>query len=78
MVSQGDSGVARPILDELLKEVDEHKLEDWEAGELVARPLGLLYQCLSAQEGQVRQQIYQRICRLDPLLARSVGERDDG
>jgi len=74
MVSQGDSAVARPILDELIQEVDEHKLEDWEAGEVVARPLGLLYQCLDAQEGPVRQQIYQRICRLDPLLARSVGE----
>ena len=47
-------------------------------GEVVARPLGLLYRCLGAQEGGVRQQIYQRICRLDPLLARTVGEDADG
>ena len=64
--------VARPILDELLKEVDEHKLEDWEAGEVVARPLGLLYPCLDQTEVPIRQQIYERICRLDPLLARSI------
>jgi type VI secretion system protein ImpA len=78
MVSRGELGVARPILEELLKEVDEHKLEDWEAGEVVARPLGFLYRCLDPAEGPIRQQIYQRICRLDPLLARSIGEPDHG
>jgi hypothetical protein len=78
MLSEGDAAVARPILDELLKEVDEHKLEDWEAGEVVARPLGLLFRCLDAGEGPIRQQIYQRICRLDPLLARSIGEEPNG
>jgi type VI secretion system protein ImpA len=78
MVSRGDVAVARPILDELLKEVDEHNLEDWEAGEVVARPLGLLFRCLDPSEGSARQQIYQRICRLDPLLARSIGESDRG
>ncbi len=78
MVARGETAVARPILDDLLKEVDEHKLEDWEAGEAVARPLGLLYQCLDASDGQLRQQIYQRICRMDPLLARSIGEPGNG
>ena len=78
MVSRGELAVARPILEELLKEVDEHKLENWEAGEVVARPLGFLYRCLDPAEGPIRQQIYQRICRLDPLLARSIGEPDHG
>ena len=78
MVSRGEMVVARPILDELLKEVDQHNLEDWEAGEIVARPLGLLYRCLDPSEGPIRQQIYQRICRLDPLLARSIGEAGRG
>ncbi|MCJ7629111.1 MAG: type VI secretion system domain-containing protein [Longimicrobiales bacterium] len=78
MVSRGELVVARPILDELLKEVDQHNLEDWEAGETVARPLGLLYRCLDPSEGPIRQQIYQRICRLDPLLARSIGEAGRG
>ncbi len=78
MVSRGELAVARPILEELLQEVDEHKLEDWEAGEVVARPMGFLYRCLDPAEGPIRQQIYQRICRLDPLLARSIGEDDRG
>ena len=78
MVSRGEMAVARPILDELLHEVDQHNLEDWEAGEVVARPLGLLYRCLDQGEGPIKQQIYQRICRLDPLLARSIGEANIG
>ena len=78
MISRGEMAVARPILDDLLKEVDEHKLEDWEAGEVVARPLGLLYRCLNQGEVPLKQQIYQRICRMDPLLARSIGEPTDG
>jgi hypothetical protein len=78
MISRGEMTVARPILDDLLKEVDEHNLEDWEAGEVVARPLGLLYRCLNQGEAPLKQQIYQRICRMDPLLARSIGEPTDG
>jgi hypothetical protein len=78
MVGRGELAVARPILDELLQEVDRHSLEDWEAGEVVARPLGLLFRCLDPSEGPVRQEIYQRICRLDPLLARSIEGADLG
>ena len=78
MVEGGEGPVARPILDELMKQIQEHNLEEWEAGEEVARPLGLLYQCLAQGEDPLRQQIYQRICRLDPLLARSMGGGDRG
>jgi type VI secretion system protein ImpA len=73
MVDRGETAVARPILDEMLQKIEEHKLEDWEAGDVVAKPLGLLYRCLELSEGPLRQQIYQRICRLDPLLAREIG-----
>jgi type VI secretion system protein ImpA len=78
MVERGDGQVARPILDEIMKEIQEHNLEEWEAGEAVARPLGLLYRCLAQGEDAIRQQTYQRICRLDPLLARSMGETERG
>jgi type VI secretion system protein ImpA len=78
MVERGDGSVARPILDEIVKEIQEHNLEEWEAGEAVARPLGLLYRCLDPGEGPLRQQIYQRICRLDPILARSIGGTEGG
>jgi type VI secretion system protein ImpA len=78
MVERGDGTVARPILDELMKEIQEHNLEEWEAGEAVAKPLGLLYRCLGQGEDPLRQQTYQRICRLDPLLARSMGGTERG
>jgi hypothetical protein len=78
MVERGDGPVARPILDELMKKIQDHSLEEWEAGEAVARALGLLYRCMDQGEGPLRQQIYQRICRLDPLLARSIGGSDHG
>jgi hypothetical protein len=37
----------------------------------VARPLGLLYRCLQATEGDSgeAQELYQKVCRLDPLQA---------
>ena len=78
MVSRGEVTVARPILDDLYTEVDQHSLEDWEAGEVIARTLGLLYRCLEAGEAPMKQQVYQRICRLDPLLARTLGEAGHG
>ncbi|HEU4455499.1 MAG TPA: type VI secretion system protein TssA, partial [Longimicrobium sp.] len=46
MVDAGLEAVAVPILRELLEQVQRHALEEWEAGEMVARPLGLLYRCL--------------------------------
>lgn len=71
MVDSGMHGVARPILQELLQEIEEHGLEQWEEGETVALPLGLLYRCLEALDGDAdtRQELYQRVCRLDPLQA---------
>jgi type VI secretion system protein ImpA len=45
MVGAGLEAVALPILKELLEQVEAHRLEDWEAGEVIAYPLALLYQC---------------------------------
>ena len=36
MVERGETSVARPILEELLGEIDSHNLDDWEAGDVVA------------------------------------------
>ncbi len=76
MVERGETSVARPILEELLGAIDQHNLEEWESGGVVAKPLGLLLRCLDQGEGPLLQQIYERICRLDPLLAREL--RDSG
>jgi len=71
MVDAGLEGVALPILKELLEQVEAHKLEDWEAGDAVARPMGLLYRCLDklGDDAEMKDNLYRQICRLDPVQA---------
>lgn len=71
MVGAGHHAVAQPILEELIANVESHKLEEWEAGDVVARPLALLYRVLEKADGDfaTRNALYLRICRLDPLQA---------
>ncbi len=71
MVDSGFEGVALPILQEMGTLIERHGLDQWEAGETVAQPLGLLYRCLNRlQPGtSEREALYLRICRLDPLQA---------
>lgn len=71
MVDNGLEPVALPVLRELVTRIEAHHLEDWEAGDLVARPLGLLYRCVQAVEGDSSeaQELYRQVCRLDPLQA---------
>jgi type VI secretion system protein ImpA len=71
MVAAGHHAVAQPILEEIIASVESHKLEDWETGDVVARPLALLYRCLEKSDGDfaTRNALYLRICRLDPLQA---------
>jgi type VI secretion system protein ImpA len=63
--------LARPILEELAGEIAEHKLEDWEAADVVAHPLAMLYRCLDKLDGdaEVKQKLYAQISRLDPVQA---------
>jgi type VI secretion system protein ImpA len=71
MVEAGLHTVATPILGELLEMIAEHKLEQWEDGEVVARPLALLCRCLDAtgSDASARETHYLAICRLDPMTA---------
>jgi tetratricopeptide (TPR) repeat protein len=68
--------IAQPILMELAEEIEHRKLEEWEDAATIARPLALLFRCLSKLGGNEveKQRIYQKLCRLDPLLALSVGK----
>jgi type VI secretion system protein ImpA len=63
--------LALPILEELLETIDSHRLDTWEAADSVAHPLTLLYRCLdkAGTEPALKQRIYARICRLDPMQA---------
>jgi type VI secretion system protein ImpA len=76
MVDAGLERVAMPILRELIEQIEQHQLERWESGEVVAQPLALLYRCLerTGEDPHGCEELYLRICRLDPLQAiRLVG-----
>ena len=75
MVQSNLAAVALPILQELHEQIEQHGLENWEDGATIAQPLGLLYRCLEGLDGDAaqRESLYQRICRLDPLLAIELG-----
>jgi len=71
MVDGGLETVAKPILEQIMAEIENHKLEEWEAGELVAQPLVLLHRCLEKLGGDdnAKQALYLRICKLDARQA---------
>jgi type VI secretion system protein ImpA len=71
MVDAGLEPVAVPILEEMLEQIEKHGLEEWEAGETVAQPLGLMYRCLKQLDGDesTAESLYLRVCRLDPMQA---------
>ncbi len=74
MVEAGMESVARPMLERLVQIIDERSLEDWESGPLVAQPMSLLcriYSKLEIKEDD-REELYLRVCRLDPLQALSL------
>jgi type VI secretion system protein ImpA len=77
MVESGFEAIARPILDEMMQRMENHKLEEWEAGSVLAQPLAALYQCLAktGEDSSRQQQLYLKICRLDPVAAMSFGPR---
>ena len=71
MIESGLETVALPILHELVQQLDDHKLEDWEAADVVARPMALLYRALTKVGGDSsrKDELYRRVCRLDPMQA---------
>jgi type VI secretion system protein ImpA len=72
--SAGQDKVAYPVLEELVKEIDERRLEEWEASDVIAPPLALLLRCLDAagSSGEARDAVFARLCRIDPIAAMDV------
>jgi type VI secretion system protein ImpA len=68
MLDSGMDAVARPILDDMMKQIEDHSLDAWEAGDVVARPLVLLFRVKKAA-GKKTDDLYERIIRLDPVQA---------
>ena len=71
MVGANMESVALPILRDLLQQIQNFRLEEWEAGDTVAQPLALLYKCLTRTgSGDIdANELYDRVCRLDPVRA---------
>ena len=70
-MSTGHEAIAYPILYEMADEIEQRKLEDWEASEVIAHPLALLFRCMNQLDGdaELKRKLYARICRLDPVQA---------
>jgi type VI secretion system protein ImpA len=63
----GHETLAQPILEELAQSIDQHQLDEWESRETIAQPLVMLYKL--QRDDAVKQKLYARISRLDPIQA---------
>lgn len=79
MVETERESVAKPILQQMVEKIEAHRLEEWEDGETVALPLALLYRCLERLDDDpaYREELYERVCRLDPVQALRFSSTDD-
>ncbi len=67
----GHKQIAFPILEQLVAEMEQRRLQDWERGEALAYPVDLLLRCLdvNGSDSPDRKQLYARLCQLDPARA---------
>jgi type VI secretion system protein ImpA len=74
-VSTGKEALMQPILDDLLAAIESHKLEDWEDREMLAGALATILRASKKIQAdpKEKQKLFERICRLDPVQALSVG-----
>ena len=69
-MNAGQGKIAHPVLEELVKEIEERRLEEWEDGEMLSPALALLLQCLGSGENNGnREALFARLCRIDPIAA---------
>jgi type VI secretion system protein ImpA len=67
----GHETLAQPILEELAQSIDQHQLDEWESPETIAHPLVMLYKL--QRDEVLKQKLYARISRLDPVQALECG-----
>jgi len=74
-VSTGKQNIAQPILDDVAAAIETHKLDDWEDPALVANALATVMKLSQrVQNDEAQQQLFERICRLDPAQALGDGK----
>jgi len=76
-VQSGNRAVAVPVLQGLVREVEERKLESWEPCGTVARPYALLLQCAPMAKLDT-QSIFARLCAIDPSAALTITPPEEG
>ncbi|MDQ2901242.1 MAG: type VI secretion system domain-containing protein, partial [Acidobacteriota bacterium] len=69
-IASGRDTVARPILRDIVAEIDARKLEDWEDPEMLSHALALLYRLENAggeahDNANEKERVFARLCRLD-------------
>jgi type VI secretion system protein ImpA len=69
LMAAGRQKVALPLLHQLAEEIESRRLEEWEQSEALAYPLELLWRCLNSDDEAKKRQLYDRLCRLDPVRA---------
>jgi type VI secretion system protein ImpA len=74
-IAAGKDAIAQPLLDDVAAMIETHKLDAWEDPELVAGDLLRLMRNSKKIQGSSsdKQKMFERICRLDPVQALSVG-----
>jgi type VI secretion system protein ImpA len=72
-LNAGRDRLARTVLEELNRQVDEFKLDQWESTEVVGGVWSRLYKIYQRSDGgndhDAAGQLYNRLCRLDPWQA---------
>jgi type VI secretion system protein ImpA len=74
-VAAGKEAIAQPLLDDLSAAIEEHKLDNWEDGEMVAAALATVMRISRRvlDDESEKRRLFERICRLDPVRALSAG-----
>ena len=74
-IAAGKEGIAQPLLEDIAGLIETHKLDAWEEPEQMASDLIKLMRYSKKIQGSAadKQKLFDRICRLDPVQALSVG-----
>ena len=74
-VAAGKDTIAQPLLEDVAATIENHKLDAWEDPEVVASDLLKLMRNSKKIQASAadKQKLFDRICRLDPVQALSVG-----
>jgi type VI secretion system protein ImpA len=74
-IAAGKEEIAQPLLEDIATAIENHKLDAWEDPEQIAGDLSKLMRYSKKIQGSSaeRQKLFERICRLDPVQALSVG-----